>query len=68
MKIVNIKEEMTRFNECQITAIFEDGSEKFLFGYFPEEYSIFRSELIGKTVEEAIEVRTKKDLAYLRRI
>lgn len=65
MKIVDVKTEMF-YGEVQLIAVYEDGSEEFLFGYFPEEYSISTSELIGKTQEEAFDVKYKKDLAFMR--
>lgn len=65
MKIIDVKSELD-YGEVQLVAVYEDGSEEFLFGYFPEEYSISPSELIGKTKDEAFDVKYEKDLAFMR--
>lgn len=65
MKIIDVKSEVY-YGEVQLVAVYEDDSKEFLFGYFPEEYSISPSELIGKTKDEAFDVKHEKDLAFLR--
>lgn len=65
MRIVDVKSEVF-YGEVQLTAVYEDGKEEFLFGYFPDEYTFSKEELIGKTQLEAYELKAKKDLAYLR--
>lgn len=65
MKIVKIKKE----GNLRITVIglFEDGSEKELFAYYPDELSFRESELVGLTEQEAKDLYHRKDIAYLRR-
>lgn len=50
----------------KIIATMEDGREVRAFDYFDDEIDISADELIGKTLEEAYEVKRQKDLAYLR--
>ena len=44
---------------------FEDGSEKTLFDFFPDEISFSESEFIGLTEDEARSMKFKKDQAFL---
>ncbi len=44
----------------------EDGTEHFLYQYYPDEISFTESELIGLTLEECGRLYTEKDLRYLR--
>jgi len=50
----------------EVVATFEDGSQKTLFAFFPDEVSFQASELIGLTEEEAHTLYQEKDTAYLR--
>jgi len=50
----------------KVTAKFDDGTEKHLFEYYPDEISFTASEFIGLTEREARDLRTKKDIAYLQ--
>jgi hypothetical protein len=50
-----------------VTATFEDGSTKVLFSYYPDEISFNTSEFTGLTEQEAHQLKTKKDVAYLQR-
>jgi hypothetical protein len=45
---------------------FENGQEEFLYEFYPDEIMFKENEFIGLTREEAINLKTKKDLAYLR--
>jgi hypothetical protein len=47
----------------EVIAIFEDGSTKSLFSFYPDEVSY---EFIGLTEEEAHSLFQQKDTAYLR--
>lgn len=44
----------------------EDGKEEFLFEYYPDEISFTESDFIGLTIQEAIDLKRKKDMAYLQ--
>jgi hypothetical protein len=44
----------------------EDGTEHFLYQYYPDEISFTENEFIGLTLQECSELYTKKDLNYLR--
>jgi len=43
-----------------------DNAEALLFSYFADEIMFSSSELVGLTVDEAEQLRHKKDVAYLR--
>jgi hypothetical protein len=50
----------------EVVAIFEDGSTKRLFSFFPDEVSFTPSEFVGLTEEEAHSLFQRKDTTYLR--
>lgn len=66
MKIVSIKSERF-YGEYQLVAKLEDGSEEFLFGYSPVEYNFPVAELVGMTVDEAINLKSKLDCEYFEK-
>ena len=43
----------------------EDGSEQFLFDYYPDEISFRPEEFVGLTIDECRALKGKKDRAYL---
>ena len=50
----------------QVFATFEDGTEKLLFAFYPDEISFTAGEFIGLTEEEARTLKGKKDKKYLQ--
>ena len=50
----------------KVTVTLEDGTEETLFSYYPDEISFKSSEFVGLTVEEAKQLRHKKDVDFLR--
>lgn len=50
----------------QVWVTLEDGSEKMLFDYYPDEISFRPEEFIGLTEEEAVSLKQQKDVTYLR--
>jgi hypothetical protein len=50
----------------RVTATFEDGTEKFLFSYYPDELSFRPSEFVGLTYDQARNKKFVKDRAYLQ--
>lgn len=50
----------------KVTVTFEDGTEKVLFMFFPDEIMFYAREFVGLTESEAMELRHKRDVAYLR--
>ena len=50
----------------RVNATFDDGTTKTLFTFYPDELSFAEREFIGLTEEEARQLRSKKDIAYLR--
>lgn len=50
----------------EVRVVFEDGTEKTLFEFYPDEISFVPSEFVGLTEQEAHELRHKKDVAFLR--
>lgn len=50
----------------KVEATFEDGSTQVLFSFYPDELSFTEEEFIGKTALEALELKARRDAAYLR--
>ena len=50
----------------EVIATFEDGTNKTLFSFFPDEISFCETEFIGLTEPEAHSLYQKKDISYLR--
>jgi len=50
----------------KVHVTFEDGSEKDLFSFYPDEITFSEGELIGLTEQEAYDLRNKKDISYLQ--
>jgi hypothetical protein len=46
--------------------MFDDGSEKTLFEFYPDELSFTESEFIGLTEDQAHELKMEKDIQYLQ--
>ena len=45
---------------------YDDGTDESLFEFYPDEISFSESEFTGLTREEAMKLRHKKDVNYLR--
>ena len=65
-KIASVEFIRKHWEPTIVMATMEDGREVRAFDYFDDEIDISADELIGKTLEEAYEVKRQKDLAYLR--
>lgn len=50
----------------QVKVRFDDGSEKILFEFYPDELSFTENEFIGLTEKQAHELRMKKDIEFLQ--
>jgi len=50
----------------RVYATTDDGQECFLFEYYPDEISFTPSEFVGLDLEQATNLKGKKDRAYLR--
>lgn len=50
----------------QVIATMEDGTEQFLYEYYPDEISFHTSEFVGLTIGEAIHLKFTKDRNYLQ--
>jgi len=50
----------------KVIATLEDGSEKDLFSYYPDELSFSPEEFVGLTEDEAHQLKGTKDKAYLQ--
>jgi len=50
----------------KVVATFENGSEKELFSYYPDELSFTPDEFVGLTENEARQLKTSKDKEYLQ--
>lgn len=49
-----------------VNVVLSDDTEEELFEFYPDELSFTEAEFIGLTVDEAYELRRRKDVAYLR--
>lgn len=49
----------------QVYVTLEDGTEQFLFEYYPDEISFTPNEFVGLTIEQCRALKGKKDLAFL---
>lgn len=54
------------FNMPKVAVTYDDGTEETLFTFYPDELSFSEREFIGKTRTEAMALRHRKDVAYLR--
>ena len=50
----------------KVKATFEDGSTQELFSFYPDEVSFTEGEFVGLTALEALELKARRDAAYLR--
>ena len=58
--------EIKSYGNATCIARLEDGSEIVVFYYYNDELYFNENQFIGKTVEEANEIRRRADIAYLR--
>ena len=65
-----IKEIEQNFNadwgNTSVRCTYEDGSFDKLFTYYSDEINVTSEELIGLTRKEALDLRHKKDVAYIQ--
>lgn len=68
MKIVSVKFEDSddRYGDKAAVATLEDSSKKLVIVWFSDELTFKEEELIGLTVEEAQDLKEKRDIEYLR--
>lgn len=50
----------------EVHATFEDGVERMLFSYYPDELSFQPSEFIGLTAPQAHALKGRKDVRFLQ--
>lgn len=50
----------------RVVATFSDGTTRAIFHYFPDEISFSAAELIGLTLDEARNLRHRRDTDFLR--
>lgn len=50
----------------EVNVTYEDGSKEKLFSFYPDEISFTPAEFVGLTQKEALNLRHKKDVAYLK--
>ena len=51
---------------AKVIAEFEDGTEKMIFEFFPDEINFNDDEFVGMTEDEAYATKRQKDMQYLR--
>lgn len=64
-KIVSCNIEEGRFRNT-ITAVFDDGSEDVIGGYYPDELHYTENEFVGLTAKQADDLMHQRDTTYLR--
>ena len=50
----------------QVYVTTDDNVEQFLFEYYPDEISFTDSEFVGLTIDQARDLKRKKDVNYLK--
>jgi len=50
----------------QVTVTYSDGNTETLFSFYPDEISFSPSEFVGLTRDQALELRHRKDVAWLQ--
>jgi len=55
-----------RTGKTQIAGTFEDGTRKFVLGFYDDELRFRKEEVIGLTQEEVDDLFLRKDKAYLQ--
>ena len=50
----------------KVKVVFDDGTVKELFQFYPDEISFESNEFLGLTEDEAYHLKFKKDVNYLR--
>lgn len=64
--IQDVRFEQDEWHYVSVIAIFKDNAKYKIFGYYPDELYFSRNDIVGKTIDEALAIRLKKDVAYLR--
>lgn len=65
-KIIKCRIVHEHWEPSKVYVTHEDGSEKLLTDYFPDEISFDESEFVGLTDDQALKMKQQKDIAYLR--
>jgi hypothetical protein len=55
-----------RYGNKEVIATMEDGDKEFIFAWFDDELSFTKTEFLGLTIEEARDLKQKRDVAYLQ--
>lgn len=63
---VKFQDSNHRYGDREVIATLTGGHEVFVFAWFSDELSFQESDFVGKTVEQARDVKTVRDIAYLR--
>lgn len=50
----------------EVNVVYDDGTGGKIFAYYPDELSFAECEFVGLTKDEALELFTHRDMAYLR--
>ena len=64
VKITNINSEDKDDDLPKVIATLEDGTELFLFEYYPDEISFTKQEFVGLTPKQAIAKKNRKEEIY----
>lgn len=63
---VTFLDSINRYGNKEAQAVMDDGSTVFVFSWFDDELTFTEDELVGLTIEEARDLKQKRDIAYLQ--
>lgn len=66
IKSVTFLDSLSRYGNKEAQAIMEDGAKQFVFSWFDDEISFTPEEFVGLTIDEAHDLKQKRDIQYLR--
>jgi hypothetical protein len=67
IKAARLTSSNNRYGNLEFRAVMEDGTEDvFVFAWFSDELTFYPREIIGLTIEEARDLKQKRDIAYLQ--
>lgn len=66
IKSVVFQPSENRYGNMEVVATMDNGETEFVFPWFDDELTFTPEEFVGLTVEEARDLKEKKDIAFLK--
>lgn len=66
IKEVKFQDSDHRYGDKEAVAIMEDGSKEIVIYWFSDELHFSTTEFIGLTIEQARDLKQRRDMEYLR--